>query len=117
MNLSLSVARTSALAQVSRFITWHQRHHQDCSDMITNFFSRAAFVKVASFHSLQKPSLLSIGAECAAPANKSESNNARIRIIGAPGNRRDTEYWQIVLSARTHSVVSYSRRRLCPTQG
>ena len=30
--------------------------------MITNFFSRAARAKVASLHSLQKPSLLSIGA-------------------------------------------------------
>ena len=30
--------------------------------MITNFFSRAALAKVASLHSLQKPSLLSIGA-------------------------------------------------------
>src|SRR3954464_14089044 len=84
MNLSFRIARTSGLAQVSRFITWHQRHHQDCSDMITNFFSRAALAKVASLHSLQNPSLLSIGAECAVPASESESNNVRMRIIGGP---------------------------------
>src|SRR5258706_9213580 len=108
MNLSLRIPRVSAFDQVSWFMTWHQRHHQDCSDMITNFFSRAALAKVASFHSLQKPLLLSIGAEWAAPANKSESNNARMRIMGAPGNRRDAEYWQIVLSAKTHSAVTYS---------
>src|SRR5947207_7768650 len=98
MNLSLRMPRTSASAHVSRFITWHQRHHQDCSDMITNFFSRAALAKVASLHSLQKPSVLSIGAECAVPASESESNNASMRIIGgALGIRRDTEYWQIAL--------------------
>src|SRR3954454_19415509 len=84
MNLSLRMPRTSALDQVSRFITWHQRHHQACSDMITNFFSRAAFAKVASLHSLQKPSLLSIGAEWAAPATESESSNARMRIMVGP---------------------------------
>src|SRR5256885_10128147 len=84
MNLSLRMPRVSAFDQVSWFITWHQRHHHDCSDMITNFFSRAALAKVASFHSLQNPSLLSIGAEWAAPANKSESSNARMRIMGAP---------------------------------
>src|SRR5436190_660892 len=84
MNLSLRMPRTSGLAQVSRFMTWHQRHHQDCSDMITNFFSRAALAKVASLHSLQNPSLLSIGAECAVPANESESNNARMRIMDGP---------------------------------
>ena len=54
--------------------------------MITNFFSRAALAKVASFHSLQKPSLLSIGAECAAPANSSESSSASMRIMGRPSS-------------------------------
>src|SRR3979490_2257673 len=84
MNLSFRIPRTSALAQVSRFITWHHRHHQACSDMITNFFSRAALAKVASLHSLQKPSLLSIGAVWAAVANDSESSSARMRIMGGP---------------------------------
>jgi len=54
--------RTSAFAQVSRFMTCAPAHHQDCSETITNFFSRAAFANVASLHSFQKPSLLSTGA-------------------------------------------------------
>src|SRR5882762_11976212 len=84
MNLSFSMARTSGLAQVSLFITWHQRHHQDCSDMITNFFSRAALAKVASLHSLQKPSALSIGAARAAVVNDKARISARIRIMACP---------------------------------
>ena len=62
MKWSFSTARTSGLAQVSRFMAWHHGHHQLCSDTITNFFSAAARSKVASDHSLQKPSLLSMGA-------------------------------------------------------
>src|SRR3981189_3411278 len=84
MNLSLSTPRTSASAQVSRFITWHQRHHQDCRDTITNFFSPAALAKMASLHSLQKPSLLSMGAAWAAvTANRSGRISAMRRIMVA----------------------------------
>src|SRR5882757_2090335 len=84
MNLSLSTPRTSALDQVSRFITWHQRHHQDCSETTTNFFSLAARAKVASLHSLQNPSLFSIGAARAPMANSSDSSSTPMRIIGRP---------------------------------
>src|SRR3954462_16008366 len=110
MNLSLRMPRTSALDQVSRFITWHQRHHQACSDMITNFFSRAALAKVASFHSLQKPSLLSIGAAWTSVANDSESSSERMRIMGWPSRRkrRGEEYCQIGYPSRTHASVTYS---------
>ena len=81
--------------------------------MITNFFSRAALAKVASLHSLQKPSLLSIGAECAVPVNKSSKQQREDADHGvALVNRRDAEYCQIVLPAKTHSAVSYSGR-LC----
>jgi hypothetical protein len=77
--------RVSAFDQVSWFITWHQRHHHDCSDMITNLFSRAALAKVASFHSLQKPSALSIGAAGAAVVSDSARISAKIRIMAFPG--------------------------------
>src|SRR5436190_22111509 len=83
MNLSLRTLRTSALAQVSRFITWHQRHHQDCSETMTNFFSLAALAKRASLHSFQKPSLLSIGAAWAERANNSGSRRAMRRIMAS----------------------------------
>jgi len=66
--------------------------------MITNFFSRAALVKVASLHSLQKPSALSIGAARAAPASESARTNARMRIMASPGglvarNIVRSRYW------------------------
>src|SRR5437588_8127921 len=84
MNLSLRRPRTSEFAQVSRFMTWHQRHHQDCSETITNFFSAAAFTKVASLHSLQKPSLLSIGAAWAVTVNSKDRTSAMRRIMAFP---------------------------------
>src|SRR3978361_2297723 len=84
MNLSLRTPRTSASAQVSRFITWHQRHHQDCSETTTNFFSAAARAKVASLHSLQNPSPFSIGAARVAPATSNDSSSTPTRIIGRP---------------------------------
>src|ERR1700709_2391590 len=84
MNLSLRMPRVSAFDQVSWFITWHQRHHQECSDMITNFFSRAAFAKVASLLSLQKPSALSIGAAWTAVVNDRARISARMRIMTCP---------------------------------
>ena len=81
MNLSLRTPRTSPFAQVSRFITWHQRHHQDCSETMTNFFSLAALAKTASLQSFQKPSLLLTGAAWAANANNSGSRRAMRRIM------------------------------------
>src|SRR5262245_58091959 len=83
MNLSLRTPRTSAFAQVSRFITWHQRHHQDCSETTTNFFSLAALAKIASLHSFQKPSLLSIGAAWAERVNSSEKTRVKCRIMAS----------------------------------
>src|SRR5436189_6269832 len=84
MNLSLSMPRTSVSAQVSRFMTWHQRHHQDCKETMTNFFSLAALAKTASFHSPQKPSLLSMGAALpAVMANRNGRTNAIRRIMTA----------------------------------
>src|SRR5258708_29660750 len=80
MKLSFNTARTSGLAQVSRFMMWHHGHHQLCSDTTTNFFSAAARAKVASLHSLQKPPLLSIGA---AWATDRSSN----RAVKTPKNR------------------------------
>jgi hypothetical protein len=62
MKWSLSSARTAGSAQVSLFMVRHHGHHQLCSETITNFFSAAARAKVASLHSLQKPSRLSKGA-------------------------------------------------------
>src|SRR5438309_524645 len=91
MNLSLRMPRVSALDQVSWFMTWHQRHHHDCNDMITNFFSRAARAKVASLHSLQKPSALSIGAARATVVNDRTRISARIRIMTSPNE------WMLVL--------------------
>ena len=71
-----------ARSQGSRFMAWHHGHHQLCSDTITNFFSEAARSKVASDHSLQKPSLLSIGAACAAARPSSSApSKARNRIM------------------------------------
>jgi hypothetical protein len=60
--LVLEHAADIGVGPVSRFMTWHQRHHQDCKETMTNFFSLAALAKTASFHSPQKPSLLSMGA-------------------------------------------------------
>ena len=48
--------------------------------MITNFFSRAALAKVASLHSLQKPSELSIGAAWAAVVNDKARLSARMHM-------------------------------------
>src|SRR3979490_2494934 len=87
MNLSLRTPRTSALDQVSRFITWHQRHHQDCSETTTNFFSLAARANVASLHSLQNPPAFSIGAPRPPKANNNDSSNTPARIIGCPPGR------------------------------
>src|SRR5882757_5625811 len=87
MNLSLRTPRTSAFDQVSRFITWHQRHHQDCSETTTNFFSAAAREKVASLHSLQNLSLFSIGAARAPAATISDNSSTPMRIIGRPPGR------------------------------
>src|SRR4051794_37791827 len=84
MNLSLRMPRTSAFDQVSRFITWHQRHHQDCSETTTNLFSAAARAKVASVHSLQNPSRFSIGAARAPMANSSDSSKIPTRIMVPP---------------------------------
>jgi hypothetical protein len=53
--------------------------------MITNFFSRAAVAKVASLHSLQKPSELSIGAAWAAVVNDKARISARMRVMMLPG--------------------------------
>src|ERR1700754_3570449 len=88
MNLSLRTPRTSALDQVSRFITWHHRHHQDCSETTTNFFSAAARAKVASLHSPQKPSLFSIGAARAPKASSSDSSKTPLRVIEWPPGLR-----------------------------
>src|SRR5258705_4022196 len=106
MNLSLRMPRTSAFAQVSRFMTWHRLHDQDCSETITNFFARAAFANVASLHSFQKPSLLSIGAACAVTAKKSDRTSAMRRIMAFPRALRPE--CQNVLPVKTHGAVSYS---------
>src|SRR5258708_622471 len=84
MDLSLNTPRNSGPAQVWRFITWHQRHHQDCRETTTNFFSLAARAKVASLHSLQKPSAFSIGAARAPTVNSNDSSSTPMRIIGRP---------------------------------
>src|SRR5258708_31497991 len=81
MNLSFRIPRTSGLAQVSRFMMWHHRHHQDCNETITNLFSREAFAKVTSLHSLQKPSLLLIGAAPALAASNSDRTKKPKRIM------------------------------------
>ena len=83
MNLSLSTARTSASAQVSRFMTWHQGHHQLCSDTITNFFSLAARAKVASDQSLQKPSRLSSWTSASGRSLRLHPHDALQRAHGA----------------------------------
>ena len=64
--------------------------------MITNFFSRAALAKVASLHSLQKPSLLSIGAARAAPAERERKDKCENADHGVlPGGS-----WRGILSDR-----------------
>src|ERR1700709_1864453 len=97
MNLSFRIPRVSSFDQVSRFITWHQRHHQDCSDTTTNFFSAAARAKVASLQSLQNPSPFSIGAARAPKANSSDSSSTPMRIIvGSPGGVYYGKHRQVV---------------------
>ena len=86
--------------------------------MITNFFSRAARAKVASFHSLQKPSLVVDRRGMRGPREQQRKQQRKHADHGqALVYRRGAEYWQIVLPAKTHSAVSYSGRRLCPSQG
>src|SRR4051812_19631500 len=111
MNLSLRTPRTSGLVQVSRFITWHQRHHQDCSETTTNFFSFAARANVASFHSLQNPSLFSIGAARAAPATSNDSSSTPTRIIGHPP---DDACYLRVHSVRWYPMLNSQGRELDP---
>ena len=64
--------------------------------MITNFFSRAALAKVASLHSLQKPSLLSIGAARAGAGEQQRQDKREDADHGRPSkDARDAEYCQI----------------------
>ena len=70
--------------------------------MITNFFSRAALAKVASLHSLQKPSALSIGAARAALASDERKEQRENADHGVSPGARGAEYCQIVILAETH---------------